>query len=221
MNEKKNTGLVIWVIILSVLVIGLVVYIVYDKTISESNNDVLENGEQEQINNSEKFEQKDKTYFDEYLSYFLPNASAGNFIKSIDNFTSEEITTYLHFYYLGKCNSGELHPTETQDMVYYNVSKKDMDQVVDKYFGNVKYEIIEKQDTRSGIKKLSEDEYQVYWFATGWLVPQATNIGVNYDGTNVEVKYSLTFENKNEGILIFNLSYNNGNYQVKSIKYEK
>ena len=96
-----------------------------------------------------------------------------------------------------------------------------MDQVVNKYFGDVKYEIIEKSDSRSGIKKLSEDEYQVYWFTTGWMVPEASNIGVDYDEKNVDVKYSLTFEGQSYGILVFNLTYDKGNYNIKSIKYEK
>ena len=34
MNEKKNTGLIIWLVILSMLVLGLVIYIIYDKTIA-------------------------------------------------------------------------------------------------------------------------------------------------------------------------------------------
>lgn len=223
MNEKKNTGLIIWLVILSMLVLGLVIYIIYDKTIAMPSEEKVNNekNEQQQINNEENFEHKDKSYFDDYLTYFLPGASAGNFIKTIDNFTSEDITTYLYYYYSGKCISGELESTETSDINYYNVSKKDMDQVVNKYFGDVKYEIIEKSDSRSGIKKLSEDEYQVYWFTTGWMVPEASNIGVDYDEKNVDVKYSLTFEGQSYGILVFNLTYDKGNYNIKSIKYEK
>ena len=48
--EKKNTGLIVLVIILSLLVVGLGGFIVYDKVLS---NNEVENNDNNEINNDE------------------------------------------------------------------------------------------------------------------------------------------------------------------------
>lgn len=218
MEKKSNKGLIILVVVLLIGVICLGGYIVYDKIVSNDTTIRTENNNKDNDDNVEnknievEIKQQDASYFDEYLKYFLPEYSAGNFIKNIDSFGSDDITTFLFFYF-----RGQVDPNLNQ----YNVSKEELDRVVKTYFGDVEYEIVYKGG-RDGIKKISDTEYQVYWFATGWQVPSSNNIGVVYNDKNVEVKYELKDEGGTQvGILTFKLLYSDGNYLVQSIQYDK
>ena len=68
--EKKN----IIIVILSILVVVLSGYIVYDKVFSDNDN-----AEDNQLIKTENAE-----FFDEYLKVFLPGKSANNFKKTIE-----------------------------------------------------------------------------------------------------------------------------------------
>ena len=92
-----------------------------------------------------------------------------------------------------------------------------------KYFGIKDYNVVVSSG-RDGIRKLENGKYQVYWFATGWMAPTATNTMVKYNGNKVVVEYKLieTYNDyKDDGKLTFNLVYNDGNYNVISVIYEK
>ena len=218
-KNKSNNTLVVLVIILSFLVLGLSAYIVYDKVLNTKDENVIDKDDD---NKQEEIKEEDSAYFDEYLKVFLPRGSASNFKKTINEFSDEDISNYLFFYYSSLANSGDLEAKLNDGVYTYDVSKDEMDKVVDKYFGIKDYNVVVSTG-RDGIRKLDNGDYQVFWFATGWIAPAATNVLVKYNGNNVLVEYKLTNSDNltEEGSLTFNLVYNNGNYNVKSIIYSE
>ena len=196
-------------------------------TLNKTNEDIEKYIE---LLKKDKIKKEDKEFFDNYLSIFLPSGSANNFTRTIDKFTNEDITKYLLFYYIKEVNSGALHSDqelnggEYTGIISYTTTKEELDKIVYKYFGISDYEIIEN-DYRMGIKKLKDNTYQIYWFATGFFAPEAENISVIYNDNLVEVKYKLSSlegydYNLENNILTFNLLYNGNSYIVKSIVLE-
>lgn len=229
--EKKN----IIIVILAILVVWLSGYIVYDKVFSDNDKDdnIVENND-EDINNvientdndedNQLIKTENAEFFDEYLKIFLPGGSANNFKKTIEEFSDNDITLYLLFYYMSLGGSEKIETTQIDGVISYTANKEEFDEVVEKYFGIKEYNIIDSTG-RDGIKKLDSGEYQVFWFATGWMAPEATNIGVKYDGNEVLVEYKLTNDTYGsygeESKLTFKLIYNDGNYNVNSIIYSE
>ena len=230
-NKKSNNTLVVLVVILSILVLGLSAYIVYDKVLDTKNGDVTEkdndkkqDDEDNKQESDNKIKEEDSAFFDEYLKLFLPSGSANNFKKTINEFSDKNISDYLYFYYISLANNGDIEAKLTDGIYTYDVSKEEMDKVVYKYFGINDYDIV-VSTSRTGIRKLDNGEYQVFWFTTGWTAPDATNTLVKYDGNNVVVEYKLTNDiygdYGEESKLTFNLVYNDGNYNVISVIYEE
>lgn len=230
MEKNNNNILVLLVAILSILVVALSAYIVYDKVFDTKDDNVLEKDtdkkqEKDNEGNSDKQEEikkEDSAYFDEYLKVFLPSGSANNFKKTINEFSDDDISNYLFFYYISLAKNNDIDPKLTDGIYTYNISKDEIDKVAYKYFGIKDYNVVVSTG-RTGIRKLDNGEYQVYWFATGWMADNATNTLVKYDGNNVVVEYKLINSETEEetGNLTFNLVYNDGNYNVKSIVYDK
>lgn len=230
MEKNNNNILVLLVAILSILVVALSAYIVYDKVFDTKDDNVLEKDtdkrqEKDNEGNSDKQEEinkEDSAYFDEYLKVFLPSGSANNFKKTINEFSDDDISNYLFFYYISLAKNNDIDPKLTDGIYTYNISKDEIDKVAYKYFGIKDYNAVVSTG-RTGIRKLDNGEYQVYWFATGWMADSATNTLVKYDGNNVVVEYKLINSETEEetGNLTFNLVYNDGNYNVKSIVYDK
>lgn len=230
MEKNNNNILVLLVAILSILVVALSAYIVYDKVFDTKDDNVLEKDtdkkqEKDNEGNSDKQEEikkEDSAYFDEYLKVFLPSGSANNFKKTINEFSDDDISNYLFFYYISLAKNNDIDPKLTDGIYTYNISKDEIDKVAYKYFGIKDYNVVVSTG-RTGIRKLDNGEYQVYWFATGWMADSATNTLVKYDGNNVVVEYKLINSETEEetGNLTFNLVYNDGNYNVKSIVYDK
>ena len=236
------------IILLVIVVVCLSGYIIYDKVKENKNdntvvdnkknnlqdNDKQENSKQNDLQGDDTQNQgngqqtndikkESKEFFDEYLKIFLPTTSANNFKRTINKFSNEDISDYIFFYFVTKANNGEIKDVEQNGVYYtYNLDNKKTDEVVEKYFGIKDYEIIVSKG-RDGIRKLEDGRYQAFWFATGWTAPTATNTLVKYNGNNVVVEYKLTNSEgvvKDDGKLTFNLVYNNGNYNVKSIIYD-
>ena len=162
------------------------------------------------------------SFFNEYLKVFLPQWSAGNFQRSITEFTDEDITSYIFWYVK---NSGKNGATASGE-VSCKVTKSELNSIVDKYFDKATYKIVlAEQGARTGIRKLSDDIYEVFWFGTSSLRPVAYNESVKYDGNKVEVIYNLKYEYAGGALgdekLTFNLEYSDGRYIVKKITYDK
>lgn len=168
-----------------------------------------------------------KEYFDELLSVFLPKNSASNFMKNILSFTDEDITNYLFFYYTNYANKNNLGKHEENNVnITYNVSKSDIDALVYKVFGKKTTEFnITESKGRDGIRKIDENTYQVFWFATGWYSPDSklTNL-IKLDNEAI-VEYELTGngaygeDGKVIGTLKFYLTKNDENWNVIKIEY--
>lgn len=236
------------IILLVIIVLGLSGYIIYDKIEDDKNNTVVndnnkgqnDNASDEEDNNNHQnnnqnneqnnngntnttIKEESKEFFDEYLKVFLPSGSASNFLRNINKFSDKDISIYLLFYYSSLNNSGEISAVEDRGNYTYDITKEEIDAVVYKYFGIKDYNVVVSSG-RDGIRKLENGKYQVYWFATGWMAPTATNTMVKYNGNKVVVEYKLieTYNDyKDDGKLTFNLVYNDGNYNVVSVIYEE
>lgn len=236
------------IILLVIIVLGLSGYIIYDKIEDDKNNTVVndnnkgqnDNASDEEDNNNHQnnnqnneqnnngntnttIKEESKEFFDEYLKVFLPDGSASNFLRNINKFSDKDISIYLLFYYSSLNNSGEISAVEDRGNYTYDITKEEIDAVVYKYFGIKDYNVVVSSG-RDGIRKLENGKYQVYWFATGWMAPTATNTMVKYNGNKVVVEYKLieTYNDyKDDGKLTFNLVYNDGNYNVISVIYEE
>lgn len=236
------------IILLVIIVLGLSGYIIYDKIEDDKNNTVVNDNNKGQNNNASDEEdnnnqqnnnqnneqnnngntnttikEESKEFFDEYLKVFLPGGSASNFLRNINKFSDKDISIYLLFYYSSLNNSGEISAVEDRGNYTYDITKEEIDAVVYKYFGIKDYNVVVSSG-RDGIRKLENGKYQVYWFATGWMAPTATNTMVKYNGNKVVVEYKLieTYNDyKDDGKLTFNLVYNDGNYNVISVIHEE
>lgn len=220
------------IILLVIIVLGLSGYIIYDKIEDDKNNTVVNDNQQNNNQNNEQnnngntnttIKEESKEFFDEYLKVFLPSGSASNFLRNINKFNDKDISIYLLFYYSSLNNSGKISAVEDRGNYTYDITKEEIDAVVYKYFGIKDYNVVVSSG-RDGIRKLENGKYQVYWFATGWMAPTATNTMVKYNGNKVVVEYKLieTYNDyKDDGKLTFNLVYNDGNYNVISVIYEE
>lgn len=220
------------IILLVIIVLGLSGYIIYDKIEDDKNSTVVNDNQQNNNQNNEQnnngntnttIKEESKEFFDEYLKVFLPDGSASNFLRNINKFSDKDISIYLLFYYSSLNNSGEISAVEDRGNYTYDITKEEIDAVVYKYFGIKDYNVVVSSG-RDGIRKLENGKYQVYWFATGWMAPTATNTMVKYNGNKVVVEYKLieTYNDyKDDGKLTFNLVYNDGNYNVISVIYEE
>ncbi len=211
---KKNMAIAI----LSMIIIGLSGYLVYDKAINKEElkqkKPPQKEGKTDNKEQEEKIEEKGLAYFEEYLYYFMPEQAANNFLYKIDSFSEEEINKYILYYYINKNKDSERS--------IYDVSSEEISKLVSKYFGIEDYKLKEDWGGREGIKRLDDNHYQIYWFQTGWYPPEYELTSVVYDGKNVKVTMTITdagmtiFKENSE--IIFHLVYNNGNYNLKSIE---
>lgn len=241
------------IILLVIMVLGLSGYIIYDKieddknsTVVNDNNKCQSDNDSDEKDNNDKEEnivndnqqnnnqnnnvntnitikEESKEFFDEYLKIFLPGGSASNFLRTINKFNDRDISIYLLFYYSSLNNSGEISAVEDRGSYTYDITKEEIDAVVYKYFGIKDYNVVES-NSRTGIRKLENGKYQVYWFATGWMSPTVANTMVKYNGNQVIVEYELieTYGNHKVGSkLTFNLVYNDGNYNVISVIFDE
>lgn len=222
------------ILILSLLVIGLGSYVIFDKFINKekkseySQCDEKENIEDSVISSDNGSEDNEKAndaeikQFDQYLSVFLDW-----FIQFDKNLSNKDISQFLYHYY---ANSYRTIPDEIFDDNYtgtftYTVSKKELDKVVYNYFGKREYHIVEGNQ-RGGIKKVDDNTYEIHWFATGYYTPNHKFIKKYEEGEFLVVEYETSSEflvNAN-GILKIYLSklkngYSNFGYIVSKIEF--
>ncbi len=99
-----------------------------------------------------------------------------------------------------------------------------MDEIVDRYFDKGDTYTISTSTGRDGFRKISDEVYEVFWFATSSLRPTAYVESIKYYGNEIKVIYTLYYEFAGGTIddekLIFNLEYSNGRYIVKGIVYD-
>ncbi len=224
--KKKKRKLITVIVTIITIIILAGGYILYDKVLNPQKPD-------ESIDDKGKIEEtkgitEDEDYFDELLYIFLPANSASNFMKNIDTFKDEDITNYVFWYYENYANKNNLGKEDTTNArIIYNVNKKDIDELVFKVFGKKEYKIIETEG-RTGVKKINDNTYQVYWFASGWTAPihkisEITNLEneviVTYAITANEENYTEDYARKDIGTLKFHLIKNEDNWNVTKIEY--
>lgn len=190
-------------------------HIVYNKDKKSTKCPECEECQKCEICNYVKLDdRKDAEYFDEYVKYFQA-AGANNFLKNIDSFNNDQINTFLIMYFRNKMVSDNV---STHEM---NVAKKEIDEVIDKYFGKIDYNLNNKNQ-REGWTKIDNNNYKFHAFPTGWMSPTYNNVGVNYDGNTVTLTYIVTKNyTENVGIQKIYLQLNNGNYNITKITYNE
>ena len=220
-NETKKTNNIALIIILILIILGLAGYIVYDKVLSKEEPTSIPAPDTEEINIEEDIYNED--YFNELLSTFLGHSNS--YMRNIDNFSDEEITRYLFFYYLDYAINNHLEKySDDGEKITYDVSKKDIDDMALKIFEKKEFNVVESEG-RTGIAKIDEENYQVYWFATGWFTPSRKISDITKTEKEAIVTYTLTgnevFEEEGKllGDLKFYLTKNKDNYYVTKIEY--
>lgn len=210
---KKN----IIIIVLSVLVLGLSCFIVYDKLISKKSSD-----ESVKIDKLEKIEKKDSAYFDEYLSEFN-NCSGINVTRNTSNFNDLDIYYFVTNYY----NKKALKDNDL-DNYTYSVSMTEVNNLIYQYFnkkGEFNYSV--QNDSNNLLKDIctvSKDNsnYIFSWKGVGCAQIEYANPAVKYDGANVTVSYDIyDLLHEKTGEAIFHLKYNKGNYNIVKIEESK
>ena len=124
-KKKKNKGFIIVIVILTILVIALGSYIIYDKVISNKTDTTEEN-----LNNNDEDENKLENITEDDIK---------NFSNQIDDYN-----TYLTDYYpindINNLNSDIIleFASKMVEKKDYNTSftKKEMDNIINKYFGS-------------------------------------------------------------------------------------
>ncbi len=228
-KEKNNRGLIALLVIFIVSTLVLGGYLVYDKVLSKENSETITSNQDKTVEDKKEDNQEETTYSEEYfnnlLETFLPNKSASNFVRNITNFTNDDISLYLFFYYVSYANNNNL-AIENSENITYNVNKSDIDDLVYKVFGKsaIEYEISESKG-RTGIKKIDDNTYQVYWFATGWSAPSSKLINIKKLDNEATAEYELTDsdaygeDGKIVGTLKFYLNKNGEDWNVTKIEY--
>ena len=211
-NNTKSKIILLCTILIIVPIAMIILYMV--------TSEMVRNGNIPNASDEQQVKQENSEFFDKYLYSFLPMASANNFKKTITDFTDEDITNFVYFYVFN--NRKELSGNKEEEYTC-DVSKELVDELVYKYFGKRQYSLILNRG-RTGIRKLSDTTYQVYWFPTGWMAPESHNESVVYNGNNVTVTYKLNDDltvvgDKKESKLEFKLTYADGRYIVNSINY--
>ncbi|MBQ2946288.1 MAG: hypothetical protein IJE04_00360 [Bacilli bacterium] len=202
------------IIILTMLVLGLGGFLVYAKIID--NNEVSKG--KEEIKDSQKepmneflIEQKDSTYFNEYLKAFLSCDGALYISRNTENFSNKDISNFVSRYYnfVGYDVEGG-----------YKVNVSDVDALIYKYFNKRDVVLETKPNEVTTITK-QDNVYKFNWEAVGCGSYGYKDSVVTYKAENVTVKYS-EYDNLGERytgkFLTFHLKYNNGNYNVIKIE---
>ena len=175
-----------------------------------------------------------KEFFDSLLLTFLPRNSANNFMKTISKFGNEEITEYILWHYINAYSRKEIQTDQEKNneeytgYMTYTLDKSEIDKLVYKVFGkkSSEYNIAEPKG-RTGIKKIDDNKYQIYWFATGWYGPTSEITNVRNLNNEVTVEYKLTGnevygeEGKYVGTLTFYLSKNGNDWNVTKIEFNE
>lgn len=223
-SNKKRLIIALTIFIITTLLLSG--YIIYNKVLSRGET-AKPNEDQTDVEEIEGITE-DEDFFNELLYIFLPMNSAGNFMRNIETFEDEDITNYVFWNYENYASKNNLGKyDETGVKLTYEISKKDIDELVFKVFGKKEYNIIETEG-RTGVKKINDNTYQIYWFASGFSAPthrfsEITNLGneiiISYYITANEQNYTEDYAKKDIGTLKFHLVKNNENYNVTKIEY--
>jgi len=227
--EKNNKGIVTLLVVFIFTTLVLGGYLVYDKVLSKDSVNDNTNVENSSTTNEENNEKTTETtyneeYFNDLLSMFYSRMNY--YMKNISNFDNNEITEYLIFYYSNYANKNNLSTYDDSGNLVYNVKKSDMDSIVFKTFGKSEYKIVDK-NARTGIRKIDDNTYQVYWFATGWYNPDKKLINTNILSDSAVIEYELigndVFGTKDvtSGTIKFYLTKNGENWNVTKIEYNE
>ena len=199
--------------ILTILVLGMGGYLVYDKVIDKDQITKEQEGikeNQKEPTNEVLIEQKDSTYFNEYLKAFL--SCDGIFVsRNTENFSNKDISNFVSRYYnfLGYGDNNG-----------YKVNVSDVDTLIYKYFNKTNVTLETTPNNVTTITK-QDNVYSFKWDAVGCGYYGYKDSIVTYNGENVTVKYS-EYDNLGEQytgkFLTFYLKYNNGNYNVIKIE---
>ena len=205
---KKN----IVIIILTILVLGLGGYLVYDKVIDKEETSIKEEIQKESTNDA-TIDQKDAVYFDEYLKAFL--GCDGLFVtRNTENFSNKDISNFVSRYY------NLLAYDDTLGTVSYKANVSDVDALIYKYF-NKKDVVLETNPNEATTITKQDNVYSFEWDAVGCGYKGYKDAVVTYNEEDVTIKYneySMIEEKYTGKTLTFHLKYNDGNYNLIKIE---
>ncbi len=223
---KKN----IIIGILSFLFLIAICFITYDKLFKKDNCqcqscEKSDSSKEEPISiDSEAL--SSEIYYNDLLGTFLKHLY--NIApESVDNFSNEEIETYLFFYYLDYASRYELLKYDEKNLeMTYNINKKDVDNIVLKTFGKKNFQITNVKDKRTGLRNLDNNTYQVFAFPTASDLTLYKFNSSAYDEESdiTKVEYTLYYNpsaGEGEGVIGTVTFYLTGqDHIVNKIKYD-
>lgn len=238
----KEKSLKVLVIVLTILVLGLGCFIVYDKVLNNknTNNDNKNNNIQEEPkedtekdNLEEKLQAKAdaknltiKKYLEEYMIYIPFNYDKDDKLKNIsieDIYNNNEEISFSIWMYVW---------LNASDVDNRSLDVKQVDDFVYEYFNLKNYEVKEKvigEPSVSNIFGLTKknNKYIATMEPTEWGFPIYEVFDVKYLEDSIEVSFKVPFTAyptktkiyTDEGTLY--LKYNNGNFNFSKIEFVK
>ena len=197
--NKKNMGLLFLVI---VILLTVIIYLFNVKNNLSNNND-------SKVNHKTEFKKENLEFFDDYLKPF--QLCASNNIEGDNLNTKENYAQFVASYYI--INNSDNNEYKI------NVNKKEVNNLLNKYFGE-KYDNLEL--TKETYKIINNgNSYDITWKPyecgnTAYKIKDA-----KYNDTSVTVTYDIVDLDYVVGTKTITLKYEDNNYHVKSIKYDR
>lgn len=224
------------IIVLSILVIGLGGYVVFDKFVSNSNveknntksNNVIDTSKDVQQNNNETVQTNNiinakrdsldtdfKYYYQNYLPILVRQLYDYKTLLDLNNYKNEaSIKSFLYAFY--RMNAGKANLLQSDNNTYYiNVSKNELDKIT--------YIVFDKDDIDDysysirdtlGISKLDNENYKITTVGTGdsgYYSLDEADFEFNRESLNITANVYLTnpgTDHEKIGRLKFTFNYN-------------
>ena len=201
MEKKNNIGLVVVIVILSICVVGLSCYVVYDKVLSRPSekelSNKIENNKDNGTNNNEDAVEIPKESEEYFESYLKPYKYIPNDYYDANNLTDEYIADFILNYYV----------------LYDKTYAENLTGIKNTELGNYSYE--------TGEIKNDGDYYTILYAPIGFDLYDEKIISVEYEEDSVKVDYELIHPYTQEqlGTKTVELNYKNDKFNVVKITY--
>ena len=228
MEKKNNIGLVVVIVILSICVVGLSCYVVYDKVLSRPSekelSNKIENNKDNGTNNNEDAVEIPKESEEYFESYLKPYKYIPNDYYDANNLTDEYIADFILNYYVLydktyaenairgesdtiKCDSFKIPKTVVTQTIENLTGIKNTE------LGNYSYETVEIKN--------DGDYYTILYAPIGFDLYDEKIISVEYEEDSVKVDYELIHPYTQEqlGTKTVELNYKNDKFNVVKITY--
>lgn len=197
MEEKKSNGTTIVIALLSVVILGLVCYICYDKGIIFANKKTTSNSSEKLENSQNKKEEESVTFsefeLEKYVNYISPlSIGPSAAIYNTDTVSSKSLSAADKIEYIGSYVYSK--HTSSSDFQYDIISENDVKNAVEEVYGPNSYEKT-VFNLGCGDYTLNENEKK-YYSKTGCGGTTATfvsNVITGYQATKSKLEITTAY----------------------------